>query len=234
MKMEEENAKFTWNKYFRGKLSKKAHFRVMAGAYIVLLGTFGISAFLYEKTFTFRNACVSNVGNPIYNPRGWWIFTLVYIFSGIFFVGHHLYIYKRLDIDSLFLKNSWLFLSIIGDIGIVFTGIFNETLGFSHILFAVMAFGGLGLAIIEVVLLISYWIIAKKKYPSPRASVLLLCFFTLMTAIIVRELVTYGIKVPYELNFAEWIAFFLVLGWQLLLLLVISPKFPKNNENDGL
>jgi uncharacterized protein DUF998 len=168
---------------------------------------------LYYKSFNFRDVCISNLGNPGHNPDGWWLFTIAMIFSAIGLIPVYQAIFKKLEMGKNIFGKIWMSLLYLASFGMVGVGIFNETMGIIHYYFAGFTFGGFGIAALSSVGIYSYRIKINKTWPSLKGFCILFSIMLILIIIILSEVITYGIDVPSDLNFTEWIAFFLIFTW---------------------
>ena len=210
--------------YFTGSLEKRQHGVIFGIGVSFLLSALFLSTITYKIPFNFRDVCISNIGNPNHNPQSYLIFTFVCIFAGILLSGHQMYIYKNLKHISKIPAKIGLFLSLLGDVGLILVGIVNETYFPEHFILAGFAFGGMGLAIFVSVFMLM-WDIYKRRDKDliPIFSTSMI-FLAVCSSIILREFSIYGVNVASDLFFTEWIAFFLVMGWQIILYLLPDLK----------
>jgi len=108
-----------------------------------------------------------------------------------------------------------LFFMLIGSMGMVGVGIFNETLGAIHYVFAGFAFGGYGIATFLCFFILSRKQILQKKKDilSWFGIIVLYGIIFLFIILMCREFAIFGTDNPVELYLAEWYAFFAILSW---------------------
>lgn len=191
----------------------RRHIIYLAALLFLSIFFIGICILLYDGPFTFRDVCISNLGNPLYNPRGWWVFSLGMCLLAVLIIPHVVYLYKRVDFGVELLRKAWFLLVMVGVFGMFMVGIVNETNYGLHIAFAAFAFGGYGLAMILSILVMIIRVIRGKKWPDARSFSVLLVLLLGFLMVIVSEILKYGINNPADLNFTEWMAFFLILTW---------------------
>jgi hypothetical protein len=71
-----------------GLFSKIQQMKYFAIILAICLSLIIISASFYHIPFNFYDVCISNLGNPGYNPKGWWLFTLACVSAGIFLIPY--------------------------------------------------------------------------------------------------------------------------------------------------
>ncbi len=206
--------------FITGQSDRKAYGVLLLIIVISTIGLFFTIAALYSIPITFRTHAISNLGNPKpnYNPRGWWLFTLLFVAMAIFILPYVVYIAHGIPFPRL-----WLGLMGLSCAGLALVGIFNESLGAIHYVGAVMAFSGAGIGAIVYLPIFIRVIVRKSGNIHPIPFSLLYCYVLVFLAIIIREVVTYGISKPSDLNFTEWMALFLLLGWIFGLYFVVEP-----------
>jgi hypothetical protein len=203
--------------WFVGRIvSKQGHllyFILVLGSAFILLA---ISGGLYNLPFSLRTVAISNLGNPTLNPRGWWVFTISFVFTGLALLPHIKYLYSRFQskpIEIPILKYIWLIFMLFSCIGMVGVGILNETLGAIHYVVAIFGFGGMGLNMLYTIALLVYSTIRHRNwFPVKRWMIFYGGIFMAM-GVLIREFSIYGIANPADLNFSEWWALFLLVGW---------------------
>jgi hypothetical protein len=209
----------------RGMGTKKEHGIFTITGLMIFLGIIGLLTQLYDTPFTFRLVCISNLGNPNYNIMGWWLFTLDFIFGAIILLPHCLYVYRHFQTPNKIFGGIWLLLSLMGVFGLVMVGIFNETINPAHIIFALFSFGGIGLGLFVSLIIMGWKIYAHEPWPTKGQYFGFILVIIGFLAVILNELRKYGIDVPSDLNFTEWVAFILLMVYLIGLYLVIP------NEN---
>jgi hypothetical membrane protein len=174
-----------------------------------------ITANLFERPFTFHDVCISNLGNPTsnYNPKAFWLFSITCIFGSIALIPIYKQIYIILLPEQPQVSRIWLFLLIIATIGLSGVGIFNEHMGPIHYVFAILAFGGYGLAILLFGGMMIHRTMIKAPWSSVRSWVILYLILILLMVFMISEVIRLGIDNPADLNFVEWVAFFTVAIW---------------------
>ncbi|MBD3350819.1 MAG: DUF998 domain-containing protein [Candidatus Lokiarchaeota archaeon] len=206
--------KFKWN--FKQQLLYNLFLLILCCFFII------ICASLYDGEFNLRDVCISNLGNPELNSRGWWIFSICMCLMAILIIPHILYLYRNINFYSRILEQIWLFLLIMGSIGMFFVGIVNEINYPTHLAFAAIAFGGYGLALILALVIMLVRVIKGEKWPNLVSYIIMAIFMSVLLGIIIREIVVYGIRNPSDLNFTEWIAFFLIIGWIFSMTIIVK------------
>ncbi len=198
--------------------------------YGLLLSLFIGTIILYGNGFSFTEVCISNLGNPGYNPKGWKLFTTMFISSGLYLIPFHIYLFKRLRNYFPIWDRVWIFLLFLGDLGIILVGIFNETLGLIHIIAALLAFGGLGVALFLSIIFFSINVYKNRAWPSKIPFLILMSVLGGILLFLIHELINHGFDIPKDLNPAEWAVFSLILIWQIGILFLIEKKEEINDR----
>jgi hypothetical protein len=210
--------------YLKGRASKRLHLMITFS----LLGIFGllliICATFYNTPFNFRDVCISNLGNPTLNGRAWWLFSVDFIFGSFIMWVHSSYIYHHLPNSPKYFNKIWLFLMRVTCFGMVAISIVNETNFTYHYFLAFFAFGGIGLATFFSILHLIIRFIQTRSWKLGSLFNLFILLFIVCLIIIVKEVLTYGIVIPSDLNFTEWIAFFGLLIWIVGLFFILPEK----------
>jgi hypothetical membrane protein len=197
-------------------LSRKHYALYFIWVLSIAFGLLLISANLYSSPFSWRTVAISNLGNPNLNPRGWWIFTLDFVFAGIALLPIFKYlssIFQTRSFNTPRIGSFWQMLMLFSSIGLIGVGIFNETLGPIHYIFAIFGFGGMGLNIVYTFALLGYDIFHQRKWFRVTPWVILYFFTFLGISVILREFAIYGISNPADLNFSEWWGLVILIGW---------------------
>lgn len=233
------NADRTWTKmetkknvigFLTGRARKRDHgiFLIVVG--IVVAAILILCGSLYFQPFTFRTACPSNLGNPNLNPRGWVLFSILMIAYGALLVPHALYLHRKIFPVTKGLTNSMLVFTLLGCAGMTGVGIFNETFGAIHYVFAGFAFGGFGIAtFLFMIILTRKKILEKRKGFKAWAGIIILYGIILsFVALMFREFAIFGFDAPWELYLAEWYAFFAILTWVFGAIFLLPTKDDSN------
>ena len=197
---------------------------------IAIYGTFLVlSGLLYSVQFTFVTVCVSNLGNPTLNPRGWWLFTVAMVFGAVALIPYFNYIIREMDVKHHRILYPWALLFYLGSIGMAGVGLFNETMGPIHYVFAIFAFGGLILDMLFSIIIMIYRIVKHYPWPNLKSFIITYSSVLFIGGLAIREILIFGVDNPSELFLAEWYAFFFVLAWMFALLILKSDagKNPK-------
>jgi len=196
-----------------GQASRRVH-----GMYLIILAFLCLvflvtSGLFYYMPFTFRIACPSNLGNPVLNPGGWWVFSVLFIVAGPALVPHYVYLYRKIyPVAKALTRGIFLFL-LLSAAGMTGVGIVNETTWPPHAFLAGLAFGGTGLAMSFSLPIFIRKIQLGHAWPRPRALVVFVAIIFAFIGLMAWEFVLYGQGMVPNLFLAEWYAFFGVFTW---------------------
>ncbi len=196
-----------------GKATRRVH-----GMYLLALGILaviflGACGAVYSTPFTFRDACVSNLGNPALNPAGWWAFSVLFIIAGPVLVPHYLHVYRQIYPATKGLANGMLFFLVISSAGMTGVGIVNELTWTPHAFFAVLVFGGIGLAMGLSLPIFIRKIQLGHSWPTRGKLVAFLAVIFAFIGLMVAEFIMHDQDAVPNLNLAEWYAFFGIFTW---------------------
>jgi hypothetical protein len=216
--------KLTWRRFWAGDFTKP---ELMI--YLFCVSSFFLGSLIILMAVaggTFWSTAISNLGNPTIVPNSWWILTIVFEVFAISLIP----IMRALP-RVIPTTNKWLLFILqglvgISVIGLISLGFFNETLGNVHIILAVLAFGGMGLALFtSLPILIYVSAIHSPRIHSNRFLILLIVLFSFL-CIILNEIRIYGIDTPSDLNFTEWMGTFTLFTYMNLLAWTTNPIEP--------
>jgi len=220
--------------FFTGLYSKKAAIAHLTIIYLVFVVFILASIASYPGNYSILTNAISNLGNLDQNPfPGWLFFSIGLWILGPLVFPHYLYQYRALKAAQKYFATIFLVISVIICIGIIGVGMFSEVdqTFLEHVIFAVMAFGGLFFAgIISWIPLIIIAIRekARRKRLLLRGIVALMMLILVGTAV-VTAWVYLSVKlngVPesglFSISFWEWMLFFAVGIHSFLLTAVIN------------
>jgi hypothetical protein len=213
--------------FLYGESPRRAYLQLLLTGIAVLLSLVGALALLYDTPFTFRAVCISNLGNPNYNSRAWWLFSVVCVLGALVLFPCCMYLYHHFTTPNIYLARLWVVFVMTGVAGLAAVGVVNETIHPAHLVLAFFAFGGFGLALFLSLGILAWKVWAHEAWPTSGQFVALLATIGAFIGVILRELQIYGIANPADLNFTEWVAFALIMTWLVLLLLISPPLFGK-------
>ncbi|MHA1339851.1 MAG: hypothetical protein ACTSRZ_06995 [Promethearchaeota archaeon] len=133
---------------------------------IILLLTFSIAMILFPTSYSIKINQISELGGKFYNPKGYVIFNIGLILSGLLLIPCCMFFRRSLNLSAIkskiiliFTKLGIIFLNISA-IGFSLVGIFRADWIYSmHIVAAIMAIGGI---IFSAIFLLPIFIIKSK------------------------------------------------------------------------
>jgi hypothetical membrane protein len=224
-----------WKAILQGRADKKIQGIYIVGTlvyYAILLIT---SIFLFEGgvwreqhygPFTFLYTAISNLGNPLLNPRGWWVFSMGMIGTGILLIPQLRYLYYHIRTDTVKSAKLVVFFLSLTAMGLIGAGIINEQLAFPvHYFFGACVYGGLGLAAIYGFFFFIVRMVRRQKWPKPWQFAL--AYSVLLTAcgFLFSVLFSLSQPGPHPLELVEWLMLVVLLGWLFWLQMIL----PRNN-----
>jgi hypothetical protein len=221
-------------RFFDGMYQKKTLFQRMfpigAGIYVGLLF---LSWLLFPGAYSLAVNTISDLGNPIKNPSGFWYFSAAFIYLAFFNIPFYRFVHKRLAPLSKLLARFALLANIAASGGFIamatFSNVNDATLTI-HIPAAVVSFGGL------VVGGLIYWIVIVKdailKTGTRRIIPLVGAMTNIVVGIAVFQLFdfsTFSVKNLSDLALVapwEWTLFF-AIGANMFMLFRSVPEIEK-------
>jgi hypothetical protein len=167
----------------------------------------------YILPFTLSNTCISNLGNPNLNPRGWFIFSITLIIVSILLIPHVLYLNHHYHSDAPKFTTAIVVFISFSIIGLIGVAIFDENNFTYHYIFATFAFGGMGLGLFLSFFYFAYRLYQKQQWPKPTSFIIFFGIILTVCIFLISQLLQFGFADPRDLNFAEWITFFMLLFW---------------------
>lgn len=119
--------------------------RVLPMKFFIFIGLIITSIILFPEPYLIISEYVSNLGNPIFNPLGWFLFSMAFIFLAMTFIPCVLYLHKKLEqIYKVVTKIGTIF-NFIASIGMFMLALFPnlDILMIPHATAAILAFGGM-------------------------------------------------------------------------------------------
>jgi hypothetical protein len=202
-----------FKQFLTGQASRRVHGRYLIILALLCLVFLVTSGSFYLVPFTFRIACPSNLGNPVLNPGGWWIFSVLFIVAGPALVPHYVYLYRKIYPVAKALTRGMFFFLLVSAVGMTGVGIVNETTWPPHAFLAGLVFGGVGLAMGFSLPIFIRKIQLGHACPRPWALVVFMAIIFAFIGLMVGEFVMYDQGMVPNLYLAEWYAFFGILTW---------------------
>lgn len=205
-----------------GKLPRDKHGKVVISVFIIYFAILVISYGFYPGAYSILTHAVSQLGSPVYNPKGWIFFSIAMIFAGITLVPHVLYLFRQMSRKSFHFID-WLFLltGLIGCAGLITLGLYDMHSEPGHGIATFMSFGSYaascGLSAIRLLIDINAGKSTMKIWQW------LLTFIPMAIVGVVSQIVTYipevlgalSETVWFEFFFWEWMGLFSLAIWLL-------------------
>lgn len=150
-----------------GKSTKKEYMTYLISVFSIYV--FGViySASVFPGGFSFTDVYVSYLGGYPNNPDGYIVYNICVIISGILFVPHFIYIYKRITPTIKFLAFVACLFGLIGCLGFSSLGVYHQgTAGEGHKITTYLAFGGFGISAILMMFVLIQKLILKEEWPT--------------------------------------------------------------------
>lgn len=221
-----------------GSSTKKEYIAYFCVSFFIYFLGILISALKYPGGFSMTTVYISYLGGSDKNPDGYIYYCVVNFIVGILLIPHFIFLYKRLRPAIKILSAFSCLLGIEGSIGFALIGIFHQgILPDMHQITTYMAFGGFGACAFFCVFILIRKICLKHPWPSIRNFIIL--YASMLSILTIALLFEFygdfflGIGVdPAYLNdrFLEWLYFFTVLDWIIVVMLIVSDKPVLNSE----
>ncbi len=212
-----------WKTLLQGRADKKAHGISLLCTFLYYAIFIIIGILLYEggiwrdrsySGFTFEYTAISNLGNLLLNPQGWWIFSIGMVGTGLLLIPQIRYLYYHIRVDSVKSAKRLVFFLSLTAMGLIGAGIINEQLAFPvHYFFGACVYAGLGLAAIYGFFFFIVRIVRRK--PWPKLWQFALAYGVLLSAcgFLFSILFSLSQPGPHPLELAEWMMLVVLLGW---------------------
>ncbi len=199
---------------WHGDMKYPFFIRFVVAVSIAYTGT--LLVLLFASGGSLSTYAISNLGDPNVVPNWWWVETFLYVLISTLLIPYTRAMYRVIYSRAKPVKALWAFFMSSAIFGLAATGIFNETFVLVHIITSIFAFGGFSIALfLSLLLLLSN---VKKRHESINRSRVLILFVILGCglAIMINELITYGVTDPSKLFFLEWMGMFTINAWLIL------------------
>jgi hypothetical membrane protein len=175
----------------------------------------------YPHPYGMMTNTISDLGNTVLNPNGWFFLSIGIFSSAFLFIPHVRWINKTIRMLSsraAKMQATFLAIAIFGWIGV---GIFNESMAEPHGFFAAFFFGGLLADTVYTTFTMARQIRIKMPWPRLGDYILLEAAIYSTGAWLIFKFATNteGISGLY---ITEWVFFFGLLGWLIGYVVVIS------------
>ncbi len=151
--------KETVSRFFDGAYPKKTLFQRMSPFIAgIFAGLLLISWLLFPGAYSIATNTISDLGNPIKNPSGFWFFSAAFYYLAFAMIPFYQFVHKRLAALSRILSRLGLLANLVGSGGFIALAAFSNvdaTISV-HLTAAVVSFGGL------IVGGVIYWTIIVK------------------------------------------------------------------------
>ncbi|MBD3185857.1 DUF998 domain-containing protein [Candidatus Bathyarchaeota archaeon] len=229
---------------FSGKYRKKFFLRKFFPTCLsIFFSCLVISGIIFDSTnpsgYSLVENPISDLGNPVLNPYGWFFFSAAFVFFSIILLPMYMFLYQRLKkMESIFPKIG-IISNVVSSIGMGMLAFFpNKIPSLAlHGLAALLAFGGICSGII------SSWIaIARDAYIKARrerrkiislaiVSIFVLLIFITVTGtteLVFRDLFGESKSWFLAFSFWEWMLFF-AISLQIGFIIFILPDHMEVN-----
>lgn len=203
--------------------------------FLIFFGMLITSMLLFPGLYSIVTEYVSNLGNPLFNPYGWYFFSIAFIFLSLAFIPCVLYLHKKLTQIYKLGTNIGTAFNLIASLGMFILALFPNldiTMG-QHALGAGLSFGGM------VTGAIIYWYIMSKdairKAVRNREFLVLIILVSIIALfalvliigliqIIDLTLMSYTSAIFLPVPFWEWMLLFTIAFHTVIIGLIVPEK----------
>ena len=215
----------------QGKSSKKNQGFLFFSTISIALILIVISAINFNNPYFMLRESVSSLGIQSENPNGYIFFRIAFIFSGLLFIPHFIYIYRIFHPIAYHTSRSALVISIISCICIIGVGIFPEDNPIPHYSNAIIAFIGFTTVFSCYLYILIKKIIQKDFWPKIWQIALLYIVFYGALIGFIFVFILFGlyyyqgiIFINFSLPLWEWILVMGIFYWIIGSFLIIPRK----------
>ncbi len=219
---------------FQGRADKKTHGIYVLCTFLFFLLFLVICMFLFEGGvwgenhyggFSFQHTAISNLGNPLLNPRGWWIYTITMVGMGLLLIPQLRYLYHHIRVDAPKSAKVLMLCLALTPMGMIGSGIINEELLFVlHYIFGASVYAGLGLAAIYAFFFFIVRLIRRKSWPALWQFVIIYGLVLAACGFLFSQLALLGQPGFDEIDLSEWVMLFVLLGWFVGVYLILPGR----------
>ncbi|MBD3352400.1 MAG: DUF998 domain-containing protein [Candidatus Lokiarchaeota archaeon] len=126
-----------------GKSKKALYAKSVLVTLFIIFGSIFLSIYLYPSGFSFKTHEISGLGSSGNSDLGSKVFNIGFMISGVLFLPHVFYLYRRLMPDLKILSTLSSALLFFASIGISMVGLFPSNASYiMHVIAAIFAIGG--------------------------------------------------------------------------------------------
>ncbi len=215
----------------QGRADKKTHSIYILCTFLYYVTLLIICIFLFKGGewreqpyggFSFEHTAISNLGNPSLNPKGWLIFSIAMVGTGLLLIPQLRYLYHHIRADAPKSAKVLVLCLALTPIGMIASGIINEQLVFIvHYIFGACVFAGLGLAAIYAFFFFVVRLIRRKPWPKLWEFLILYGIVLTACGFLISQLAQLEQPGFDAIDLSEWLMLFTLLGWSIGVFLIL-------------